>query len=235
MGRTIVEIEEGAFALAIVDKTVAGYSDAWQAPGGKTALTAVLADYVGAADFACQITKGQLTASPSTSTKKIDATFCSPGEELPDPGKTSFNLEASFYQDPVVRAGLSSFLYQYDTLEAYFLLGLAGIAPPRAIGRVRINASTFGGTARDPLKADLTLGCSRKPDIAFGIAGSTRLVAGDGTTTDSGAGLTALDGGDARMTAASGVDGGDADDDNSGDQVDGGAGGTTTAKRRRSS
>jgi hypothetical protein len=187
MGLTIFEIEDGMFALALVDKAAAGYSEDWQAPAGKTALTATLADYVGAEDFRAQLTKGQLTASPSNTTKTIEATFCAPAEERPNPGKTSFNLEISFYQDPSLRAGLSSFLFQHDTEEAYFMFGLDGEHPPKAIGRVRLAAGAFGGDARALLKADLTLPCSRKPDIAFGVAGSTRLITGAGTVTNSGA------------------------------------------------
>ena len=187
-GPVIFQIEDGVVAFAVVDKAVVGYTDAWQAPGGKTALTAVMADYdADGADWRCQVTSGQLTASPSTTTTQVPATFCAPAEERPNPGVTGYTLALNFLQDPTIRAGLSSFLFQHDTEEAYFLLGLDSDNPPRAIGRVRLVAGSFGGEARANLTADVSLGLSRKPDIVFGTAGSTRLITGDGVVTDSGA------------------------------------------------
>lgn len=187
-GPAVFEIEDGVLALAVVDKTVTGYADTWQAPGGKTALTAALADYDAAGtDWRCQVTKGALTASPSTTTKSIPATFCSPAEETPNPGVTTYALDLSFLQDPHLRAGLSSFLFQHDTVEAYFLLGLDGTNPPKAIGRLTLAAGNFGGDARSNLTSDLSLKLNRKPDIAFGQAGSTRLITGAGVVTNSGA------------------------------------------------
>ena len=42
--------------------------------------------------------------------------------------------------------GLSRFLFENDTEEAYFFLGLDGSTnPPKAIGRVRLVAGNFGG------------------------------------------------------------------------------------------
>lgn len=183
----IFQIEDGVVALAVVNKAAAGYSDAWQAPAGKTALTAVIADYdTAGADWRCQVTSGQLTASASTTTTSVPATFCSPAREIPTPGETGYALALAFLQDPTIRAGLSSFLFQHDTKEAYFMLGLDGTNPPKAVGRVRLVAGSFGGEARANLTADVSLALSRKPDIVFGRAGSTRLITGTGTVTDAG-------------------------------------------------
>jgi len=188
MDPVIFQIEDGVVALTLVDKAAVGYSDGWQAPGGKTALTAVLADYSDEGEnWRCQVTSAQLTASASTTTTSVPATFCSPAREIPTPGETGFALAAAFLQDPTVRAGLSSFLFAHDTEEAYFMLGLDGANPPKAVGRVRLVAGSFGGAARSNLTADVSLALTRKPDIAFGSAGSTRLVAGDGTITNAGA------------------------------------------------
>jgi hypothetical protein len=186
----IFQIEDGVVALAVVNKAASGYLDSWQAPGGKTATTATIADYdADGDDWRCQVTSGALTSSASNSTTTIPATFCQPSEERPNPGVTSYSLDLSFLQDPIVRAGLSSFLFQHDTEEAYFLLGLNGDgAPPAAVGRVRLVAGNFGGAARDNLSADVSFGVVRKPDIVFGTTGSTRLIKGDGTVTNVGAG-----------------------------------------------
>lgn len=186
----IFQIEDGVVALAVVDKAAVGYTDAWQAPGGKTAITATLADYdTDGEDWRCQVTSGALTASASNTTTTVPATFCQPAEDRPNPSVTSYSLDLSFLQDPTVRAGLSSFLFEHDTEEAYFLLGLDGDGtPPAAIGRVRLVAGNFGGPARDNLTSDVSLGLVRKPDIVFGVAGSTRLITGAGTVTDAGSG-----------------------------------------------
>ena len=185
-GPALIQIQNGVFGLAVVDPSATGYLPAWQAPGGKTAATAAASDYgASAASFVCQIKSGQLTPSASNTTETIDATFCSPAQEVPNPGVTTYGLELSLFQDPHVRDGLSSFLFQYDVAEAYFLLGLnAGTTPPRAIGRVRVASIAFGGAARTNLSADVTMPLSGKPDILFGSTGSTRLITGAGVVTN---------------------------------------------------
>jgi hypothetical protein len=167
---SIFQIEQGEFALSLVDKTEVGYNDTWQAPGGKDVLTVTVADYADAtgAGWVCQVTAGALTPEPSTTTSDVPATFCSPARTTPTPGETAYTLDASFLQDPHIRNGLSRYLFENDTLEAYFLLGLDGGVPPRAIGRVRIQAGAIGGEARTTLTTDISLPLSRKPQIAFG-------------------------------------------------------------------
>ena len=46
---------------------------------------------------------------------------------VPQPGITSYSLDGEFLQDPNVMTGLSRFLFENDTEEAYFFLGLNGV------------------------------------------------------------------------------------------------------------
>lgn len=195
----IIEIEDGAFALAVVNKAAVGYTDAWQAPGGKQANAVLASDYAtDGGGWRCQVTKGVITSSASTTTKTKPATFCSPAEEVPNPGKTTYSLDLSFLQDPTVKTGLSAFLFENDIKEAYFMVGLDGANPPKAIGRLVLQAGNFGGTAGDNLTADVSLRLSGKPDIAFGTAATgIRVIKGDGNVTviAGTSGISTLDGG----------------------------------------
>jgi hypothetical protein len=180
----VFQIEAGQFALEIVDKSEVGYSESWLAPGGKTVDTVTLADYdASSATFMCQVTAGALTATADTTTVDVPATFCSPAKSIPQPAETSYALELSMLQDPQVVAGISAYLFEHDVEEAYFLLGLNDDLPPRAIGRVRLQASTFGGEARTVLTADVTLPCSVKPSILFGTTVTATLGATSSTST----------------------------------------------------
>lgn len=171
----IFMIEDGEFALEIVDTAEVGYLDTWQAPGGATVDTATLAIYdPSSATFMCQVTSGALTASADTTTVDIPATFCGPAKSIPQPGETAYAVDLSILQDPNVAAGISRYLFEHDTEEAYFYLGLNGTDPPKAIGRVRLTSATIGGAARTVLTADVSLPCSRKPSVEFG----------DGTTSE---------------------------------------------------
>lgn len=193
MPTELIQIEEGAFALALIDKAASGYSDNWQTPGGVSLATITSAAYDEEGEgWVCQVTSAALTSSASTTTTAVPATFCGAARDVPTPGETSYTLDVSFLQDPQVRAGLSAFLYINDTNEAYFYLGLDGDNPPKAAGRLRLAAGNFGGGARTNLTADVSLGCTRRPDILFGVAGLTRLVNGvTGAVTDTGSGAAA--------------------------------------------
>lgn len=179
----IFQIEDGEFGLAVVDTGAVGYVDSWQAPAGKTVDTVALADYyTGSAAWTCQVTSGSLVANPSTTTTSTAATFCDPATETPAPGETGFDLAISFLQDITIVTGLNRFLFEHDADEVYWYLGFNGANPPRAIGRCRAQSGTIGGDARTSLSADLTLPCSRKPDIEFGLVeASSVVVQGDGT------------------------------------------------------
>jgi hypothetical protein len=100
-------------------------------------------------------------------------------------GQSTYVLDVAFFQDAHVRDGLTSYLFEHDTEEAYFILGADGAAPPRAIGRVRLVAGGFMGEPRADLTDTVSLDLTRKPDIVFGVTGETRLITGAGVTTDS--------------------------------------------------
>jgi hypothetical protein len=165
----IFMIEQGQFALEIVDPSEVGYLDTWQGPGGVTVATATLADYdPSSATFMCQVTSGALTATADTTTVDIPASFCGPAKSIPQPGETAWSLDISILQDPNVAAGISAYLFDHDTEEAYFYLGLNGTDPPKAIGRCRLASATLGGAARTVLTADVSMPCSRKPSVDWG-------------------------------------------------------------------
>lgn len=165
----VFQIENGQFALGLVDTAAVGYLDTWQAPGGKAVGVVTLADYdPSSATFMCQVTSEAITAAPDTTTQDIPATICVVGRTIPTPGETSFSVEISILQDPQVAAGISKYLFDNDTKEAYFYMGFDDVNAPKAIGRVRLVAATIGGAARTPLTADVTMSCTRKPSIEWG-------------------------------------------------------------------
>jgi hypothetical protein len=181
----VFQIDDGIVALTPVDKDAVGYTDAWQAPAGHTAATAVLADYEDATNFGCQITSGRLAASKQSTTTDVPATFCAPGSQRSTAQLTSYTLDLEFLQDPVVRDGWLAFLAANDAVEAYFLLALdAGTNPPRAVGRINLHDTGFGGAPRANLTDTVSFDCTRKPDRLFGVAGNTRLITGAGVVTD---------------------------------------------------
>jgi hypothetical protein len=181
----IFKIENGVLALSIVDTAAVGYQPDWQTPGGIEVYDAALAAYTTSDgnDLSCQVTSGALNASPNTTTDTTPATFCGPEQTTTSVGVTSYTLDATILQDPIISAGVSAFLFEHDTEEAYFYLGLNGDAsPPAAVGRARVVAGAFGGDARVTLTATLSLPVSSKPDIWFGDATTNRVVKGDGST-----------------------------------------------------
>lgn len=185
MDPNIINIEDGQFALTVVDEGASGYLPTWQAPGGDTAATAALADYVDGDSFTCQITSGRLTASKNVNRRDRAATFCSAASSTVSAGQSNYALDVAFFQDPHVRDGLTAFLWENDTLEAYFLLaGDTGTTAPRAVGRVLITSGSFLGEARADLTDTVSLDVVRKPDVLFGTTGSTRLITGAGAVTD---------------------------------------------------
>ena len=168
MPTSVFNIVNGEFALSLVNTAETGYLSTWQAPTGKTASTAVIGDYTGATDWKCQVINGRLESSPNITQVTRDATFCGPALKTPVAASSSFTLNVDIFQDVHLSTGLNKFLYLNDTLEAYFLLGLNNGVAPRAIGRARIVAGSFGGAAEEDLKDTLKLECTRKPSIAFG-------------------------------------------------------------------
>jgi hypothetical protein len=185
MSSNVFKIENGVLALSLVDTAAVGYLETWNTPGGVQIDAITLAAYTGAAldgsDLSCQTTSGALTASPNSTTDTTPATFCGPEETTTSVGVTSYTLDATILQDPHFDA-VTAYLFEHDTKEAYFYLGLNGDAnPPAAVGRARIVAGAFGGDARVTLTATLSLPVSRKPDLWVG-SGTGRVILGDGST-----------------------------------------------------
>jgi hypothetical protein len=181
----IINITDGQLGLTVVDEGAVGYSPAWQAPGGDTAATATIADYVDGNSFTCQITSGRLAATKNVTRRDRVATFCAAASSTVTAGQSTYALDFAFFQDPHVRDGLSQFLWANDTLEAYFLLaGDTALSPPRAVGRVLLVSGSFLGEPRVDLTDSVSLDVLRKPDVLFGTTGATRLVTGTGTVTD---------------------------------------------------
>lgn len=180
----LFKILDGVFGLTLVDKAAVGYLDTWQAPGGAAVDEAVIADYetAGGVAFQCQTTSSALTASPNTTDDATPPTMCSAEITTTIVGVTSYTLDATILQDPNVSDGITAYLFEHDTKEAYFYLGLAGdAAPPAAIGRCTISAGAIGGDARVTLTADVSLPVARKPDLWVGTATTSRVIMGDGS------------------------------------------------------
>jgi hypothetical protein len=170
-------IESGVLALSVVDPLEALYSPAWNAPAGKTSTTAVIADYEADSTFwSCQVTAGTLTPSADTTTQDLPATFCQKGATVPTPAQSTWTLDVEMLQDPHAgptspTMGLAEYTYLHDAEEVYFLLGLNGDTnPPRAIGRIRMSPTAFGGVAQEILTASVSWPVSQWPDIAWGQA-----------------------------------------------------------------
>jgi hypothetical protein len=163
MPKHVFKIEDGRFGLTTVD------------PGN----TDICAETIAGFDaFTCQITNGMLTATPNVTTETIDATWCDPEETNPQVGATSYNLDMSYLQDPDLETGLSRFLFENDTREVWFFMGLAGDNPPKARGKVRVVAGAIGGGGRTALTSDISLPVVGKPAICFGDETSSTAVGG---------------------------------------------------------
>ncbi len=180
---TIFKITDGVFGLTLVDKAAVGYDDDWQAPAGAAADAVTISAYsgVGGVAFQCQTTSAALTASANTSDDSTPATFCNPEVTTTVVGVTSYTLDVTILQDPNVSDGITAYLFENDTKEAFFYLGLAGDhVPPAAIGRCTISAGAIGGEARVTLTADVSLPVARKPDLWVGDATADRVILGSG-------------------------------------------------------
>lgn len=173
--------ESGTFALALVDRDAVGYSDSWQAPDGLRLPTVELSDYESdSGSWVCQVTNAALTATPNTTSTPRRGTFCAPPANTVTVGEDDFAIDLGYFQDPNAKDGLSRFLFQHRTKEAYVYFGGDGDDPPRAIGRVRLTSGNFGGNAYEDLTATSSMPLMRAPDIEFGTSGDSEVVRGDG-------------------------------------------------------
>jgi hypothetical protein len=185
----IWQITSGVLAFKVVDTAAVGYLPTWNAPAGKTAKTVTMADYeTGSTSWSCQITSGLLTPTADSTTVDVAPTFCVVGRTIPTPKQSTYTLDVELFQDPQVPSvppamGLSQFTYTNDAKEVYFMLSLNGSTlPPRAVGRVVMSPTAFGGAARTPLTATASWAVTQWPDILYGI--STTLLAADEESAD---------------------------------------------------
>lgn len=182
MSRNTIQIDQGRLGLAVVSRGAVGYSELWQAPGGKTLANVSLADYhAQSGNWSCQIVDGHLTSTPDTTTRDVPATWCEAGETIPAPGKSTYEFAGNFLQDANLKDGLSAFLYQYDTAECYIYASFDADKPPRFISRCRITSGNIGGPARETLTSDFSLPLTRKPDVEFGVQGNSIIITGAGS------------------------------------------------------
>jgi hypothetical protein len=170
------QITDGVLAFKAVDPLAVGYLPTWNAPGGKTSTTVTMADYeTGSATWRCQVTRGILTPSANSEDLEIEATFCSAARTTTTPKQSRWTLDVDIYQDPQVptaapAGGLAEYTYKNDAKEVYFMLGLNGTTlPPRAIGRIVMTPTAFGGPARIPLTSPASWQVTQWPDIKFGV------------------------------------------------------------------
>jgi hypothetical protein len=162
MPKTVFKIEDGKLGLSTTEPTNAD----------DVALSTV-AEYT---DFSCQMTQGELQASPNLTAETIPATGCDAEETIQTVGQTSYSIVLGALQDPEVAAGLSRFLFEHDTELVWFFFGMDGDDPPKAIGQVRCVAGTVGGSMRTTLQASVTLPCEAKPSVEFGDATTSVVV-----------------------------------------------------------
>src|SRR6187402_2263955 len=170
------KIEEGVFALSVVDRAAVGYDDAHQTPGGIGIDAVTLAAYTDtAAHWSCQIQSMTIDPSADSTTETVEATWCEPAQNIPNPAATSFAINGTAIADAHVAESLQAFLYLHDVEEAYFYMGLAGAeAPPAAAGRCRIVASSFGGAGHTTLTMTIgALPVTRRYDLWYGAAPGT--------------------------------------------------------------
>lgn len=183
MSKTLWKIENGVFALALVDTAAVGYDPAWQAPDGGTLPTVRVADYdPETAGFGCQVVTGVLTATENVTTETVDGTWCDLPESRQVVGEDSFGVAWDVYQDPTVADGLVAYCYEHRGKQAYMYFGAGGDGvPPTAIGVVTIKAIGIGG-GRSYARSQVTFPFDRAPDVMFGTAADWRVVFGDKET-----------------------------------------------------
>lgn len=172
------EVQPGSdFALAVVNTAAAGYSSAWKTPNG-SAVSAVAVSAYGmpaGSSWQCQLLSGSIDPTKNNTTRNRAATWCDVAAKISSPVASSYALTAEIAQDPDVKDGLQAFLFEHDAEEAYVYLGL-GSGPPRAVGRVYLQAAAWGGAPKTDLTAKLSLDMPVKPQLWFGTTSLGRIV-----------------------------------------------------------
>ena len=163
------KVENGIFAISLVDTAAVGYDPAWQSPGGVTIDLITEAAYLdNNAAWRCQVTSAFLSATANTTSEDVPAGWCGAGQSVTQVNESTWDLNLTFVQDGHLPDGLTEFAFEHDTEEAYFLYGLdAAAGVPKVMGRCRILAGQIGGAAGTILTADVVWPVQPKPDAAW--------------------------------------------------------------------
>lgn len=174
--------ETASLGLELVDRSAVGYSDAWQAPDGKTLPTVAMADYNAfSAVWQCQVTSASLNSTPNITQNDRAGTFCRVPGQTVVVGEDTIELSLGFFQDLTQQNGLSAFLYENSSKECFFYFAFDNDKPPRAIGRCRLVSGSIGGDTHTDLTATAPLPVLKRPDLEVGIQGNSRIIIGSGT------------------------------------------------------
>lgn len=168
MSRNVFEIEKGSLGFALLT-----------ADPGSDLATLTIDDFTA---YSCQVTSAQITATGNTTDKTTPATWCEPESTETVVGLTSYQIEASFLQDPHIVDGINRFTFEHDAEEVVFYISMgSNDEPPKATGHCTLSAGTIGGAARESLTFDATFPIKTKPIIAFGDAATSEIVGGPST------------------------------------------------------
>ena len=114
-----------------------------------------------------------LTPSADTSTVDVLATFCANGRTIPTPKQSTWTLDVEMFQDPQGRRrrrwARRVHVRQRRQRGVLHARAERHELPPRAIGRVRMSPTAFGGAARTPLTATASWPVTQWPSIAWGL------------------------------------------------------------------
>jgi len=128
-----------------------------------TDATVQFGDVATGVDYACQVTKAELVATPNLQT--VPATGCQPETQVP--AATGYTLDLEWLQDWGATDSLSQYLYDNETTEADFSVVLVNgdALVPVASGTVRLVPGSYGGQFGTPLLATASLPVQGKPVI----------------------------------------------------------------------
>ena len=152
------------------------------AGAGRRALPTVALDDYDALSITwqCQVTSASLNSTPNITTNERAGTFCRvPGQSVVV-GDDTLELALGYFQDVhVTRRPLR--LPLRELVEGVLLLLRVRRGQPAAGDRpVRLVAGAIGGDTHVDLTATAPLPVLRRPDIEFGVTGTTRIVLGAG-------------------------------------------------------
>ena len=127
-------------------------------------------------DYACQVTRCEITATSNTRSTTRIATFCAVEAESSVPVASSFTLNLDWFQDWAAAAasGLSQFMFKHDATKQAFAIYQEGALDPEATGVVTVVAGGFGGVPGEPLTASVQMQIDGYPRITDGAGAPIR-------------------------------------------------------------